>query len=157
MTEVNQTVSDQGITLSITDAYYDGIQISLSYILKLEQGIDAVDSLPHINLAHSRANLRSIDGSGSGTRKIIDNKHYAGIRSIYPSNKLPDAFYLSLSFDQIGDTEGSWQFRFPVSKKATDAASQVFTPDVTTTWDHTTVHVDQVILTPSSTAIQLTT
>ncbi|WP_301108588.1 DUF4179 domain-containing protein [Sporosarcina sp.] len=107
--EVEQTVTDQGISLTIKDVYYDGTRLSISYIQESPHPKD------HLGEFQLKADGQVINFSDSRTGKLLTETQFAGVMNIAPVEELPDSFELSMSLKEVGDVAGSWDFEVPVT------------------------------------------
>ncbi|WP_153732623.1 DUF4179 domain-containing protein [Sporosarcina obsidiansis] len=107
--EIEQTVTDKGISLTIKDVYYDGTRLSVSYIQESPHPKD------HLGEFQLKVDGKEINFSDSRTGKLLSDTQYAGILNIDPVENLPDSFDLHMALNEIGDVAGSWDFEIPVT------------------------------------------
>lgn len=107
---VNQTVKDNGITLSIKDVFYDGTRLSLGY------SHESLVSLGEVEQPDIQVNGKAINFSSSSSGKFISPQHYAGILDINPTEELPEEFIMKVTFSKVGLITGKWEFEFPVKQ-----------------------------------------
>ncbi|MBK3494926.1 DUF4179 domain-containing protein [Viridibacillus sp. YIM B01967] len=104
---VNITSTDQDITLTIQDVFYDGTRFSISYLQSDQQTLGELD----LKVNGKRINF----GDGRQGEKLT-NGQYAGILNIKTLEALPKSFDLSMDLKMIGETTGNWHFDVPVTK-----------------------------------------
>lgn len=147
VSNINQSVTDQGITLRILETMYDGSRLTVGYVQESPGGIQELDDVEYaIN-----GTPMHFPGSGSGSR--IDDHTYAGVLNITPEKELPDKFRLTVTVQRIGTTDGRWQFSFPVRKMA--SSNKVVIPMTTRTAGDLTLTVNKITFTPSATELNL--
>uniref|UniRef100_UPI001D139C4B DUF4179 domain-containing protein n=1 Tax=Alkalihalobacillus deserti TaxID=2879466 RepID=UPI001D139C4B len=115
ITELNQTFSYKGIDVSITNAYYDGAVVGVTFsvignVRTEEDG--SVQGLYEI-----------FDGKGgiSDSKELVymepsENGYIGHIQLSYPKTELPSETSFPLEFKSIGGKEGSWRFDVPINQ-----------------------------------------
>lgn len=106
--EIEQTVTDEGVSLTIKDVYYDGTRLSISYIQESAHPKD------HLGEFQLKADGQVINFSDSRTGKLLSETQFAGVMNIAPVEELPDSFELSMSLKEVGNVAGTWDFEVPV-------------------------------------------
>lgn len=155
-TKLNETITDNGVSLTITEAYFGGGRLAIGYKIdtdkvKLEsfekyQGIPLsfkalLDGERFTYMSDFEQSVK--DGAAFG---IIDMG--VGIES-----ELSEEPTLQLNVTEISGIKGSWNFTVPVSNKETLAATASFNPMVSTTWDKATFVVEKAEFTPAGSKI----
>jgi Family of unknown function (DUF5643)/Domain of unknown function (DUF4179) len=108
--DINRTVIDQNVSLTVKDIFYDGTRLSIGYVQKSTVEIDELE-LPDVKI-----NGQKINFSASTTGEYMSDNEYAGIINIDPTEELPSEFNLSLAFYKVGNINGEWLFEIPVEK-----------------------------------------
>ncbi|MGM8216428.1 DUF4179 domain-containing protein [Bacillaceae bacterium W0354] len=115
VTELNQTISDNGIDITITSVYYDGIYIGITFKAEGEGLNNNLDN--DYSFYHYIDNGVKIGWSGSNGDLIkVDNYYESAIQVQYPDEQLPKEFTIPITFENMGGVEGDWQFDIPVSQ-----------------------------------------
>lgn len=119
-TPIGQSDSDQGIRLTITDAYYVGSTVALSYAIDLDHDypFDGIHDDPLIDKLYINGKL--IRGWGSTQEaKKVDNLHLAGVGEIFLPEGINygEEITLDLIYDKIGTTHGKWKFSMNLTQK----------------------------------------
>jgi len=126
---IDQTVTDQKISLTVQDIFFDGTRLSLGFIQ------ENADMLGELTL---KVNGKEINfGDGRSGEELPDGQ-YAGVIDIKPTIELPDSFDLSIDINQIGEVKGTWNFEFPV-KKSKEVVKTFKSKETWTYKDHTFV------------------
>lgn len=152
VSDIQKTATDQGITVTITEVFYDGSQISVGYIL------ESSDTLPDL-LRQTKAikiNGETPEswGTGSASHHIDDHKAVGVIdfRIHQPlPETLPDTFQFDLTFLEIGNIKGEWPFSLQIVKN--DSSNQQIIPMQTKTYGDTTLLLEKVTFTVNSTEL----
>ncbi|GGB72268.1 DUF4179 domain-containing protein [Fictibacillus barbaricus] len=154
ITELNEVYSQNGIDVSITNAYYDGAVVGVTFsvngdIQKEEDG--TVQGFYEV-----------FDGSGgiSDSKELVymepsQNQFVGHIRLNYPKTQLPSDTTFPLEFKRIGEIEGNWRFDVPIKQLPfetieVDKESYDNQADVN-------VNFDSIVKGKASTAINYTT
>lgn len=146
-TEIGQRITEQGITLEVSEVMYDGSRLSIGYMQESQSGIQELSDVKY------EINGKQVHFPGSGTGSRIDDKTYAGVLNLWPEEELPDQFQLKMTVFRIGDTTGKWEFSFPVKKMA--STNKVVMPMMTKTYGSLTLTVKKITFTPSSTELDV--
>jgi len=120
---VNMTAEDQGIAMTITEVLYDGIRLSVGYVI--EGDGDLRPERPEMV-----ADGKSINFSSGARGDKVKDGMYAGLIDYKPTEPLPDQFTLKLEYRKMENwghkvdgiplgVDGTWTFTIPV-KKLTD-------------------------------------
>lgn len=108
--KVAQTDTDQNISLTIQDIFFDGTRLSISYIQEFP------NQLRHLGELKLKVDGKEINFGDSRTGEILSDNQYAGVINIRPTEELPDSFDLSIGLKEIGNVKGEWNFEIPVKK-----------------------------------------
>lgn len=145
---IGQTVTDQGIGLTIQDVYYDGTRLSVGYVQEFtgERG-----RLGELQL---KVNGKEINFGDGRTGKPLSDTQYAGVIDIAPVGELPDSFDLQIGLNEIGDVQGAWNFKIPVSKAKEDA--RTIESNQTVTYQDQTISINNVKIGAAGIKLSLT-
>jgi len=145
----DQTATDKGFSLTISEAFYDGSRLSIGYILRSSRSKSDWGALDMDVYVDGKKIAFSWNG-GSG--QVADDQTEILVTDIHPETPLPDRFTLTLDVHKIGQVEGSWKFSFPVTKMH---GSQTYTMTASRTYKDIKLTAKEVTLAPSSTRIVL--
>ncbi|MDQ0298085.1 hypothetical protein J2S78_000493 [Salibacterium salarium] len=115
---INQTSTDQNITLTIHDIYYFGNQFTYSYTLETEKDVNS-DVWEHRSVLGSfktEFDREWMNSNGSFWDKEVSDGKYVGYATINFRKALPPKGELTLTFPQLFNTKGNWEVRFPVKE-----------------------------------------
>ncbi|WP_171650940.1 DUF4179 domain-containing protein [Paenibacillus foliorum] len=147
VTEVNQTVTDQGITIKVSEVMYDDSRLTIGYVQESPDGIQELNNVAF------EINGKPFHYPSSGSGNRIDEHTYAGVINVSPEDELPGNFDLTMTVFRIGNTEGKWAFQFPVKKMTSH--NKAIMPMITKTHGDITLTVKKIIFTPSSTELDV--
>lgn len=167
MTEDYQkSVESNNIELTITETYFDGVNLSVGYKLKnnseeewqLPQKIGA--GATHFLLLRGGDHEFEINGSHiyggfSDEYEVIGPNEYEGILNLYP-HEFPEGnnFNLGLSFKEIQGVKGEWIFDIPVSKEKVQALQHSFFPNQIVNGLGGEITIKSVTFTPTGTELK---
>lgn len=149
--ELNQTYSSKDVDVTLTSAYYDGYLIGITFDVegKIKKSHDgnyyALYELFHGDpLADETKELTTLEKTEDG---------YKGhIQIVYPYKDLPKHSTIPVSFEEIGEKQGNWQFNVPVQQNPVEIVT--FDQKVSTDPEgNVEFKVDSVVLGKASTAI----
>lgn len=167
---INKSVTDKGITFTINEVLCDENTMMISYTIKSEGDIKKIVRSTKEVYENSRvgdaaffiSNYLKIDGEKpfigggpiSGNDKFLDDHTYVNSETIdFNNKKLPDVLNVDLDIENIFKIEGSWNFKFSVSKKEMLKDSKIFKPNTTVKFPDATVNIEKVAFTPINTYV----
>lgn len=155
---VKQSATDQGITLTISEALYDGTRISLGIIEETK------GSLPPLSNREQRYKSSSYQDK-QGTNWWVNNenvthvdaKQNIGVLNLQPVDDIQqsDSFTLHFEVRQIGTIKGKWAFTIPIKK--TDPNVKKLTPMITKNMNNTSLTLTSAAVSSRGTEIKLRT
>lgn len=156
---LNQSVKDQGITVSLKEAYYDRLNLSIGFAITFppsENGFQHIEKLSYEWAG--RTITRTFTTEEAKKDYLIHWRHvegntYYGTFQPYYFEEMPEEWTLKLVFQKIGGVDGTWQFDIPLSRKPTDAVTKVTEPGVSGQSRGIIFSIKQIIRTPSATRI----
>jgi hypothetical protein len=170
MTEDYQkSVESNNIELTITETYFDGVNLSVGY--KLKNNSDEEWQLPpkigagatHFLLLKGGNHEFEINGSRvyggfSDEYEVIGPNEYEGILNFYP-HEFPEGnnFTLGLSYTEIMGVNGEWVFDIPVSKKKVEELEHSFLPNQKVNGLGGEITIKSVTFTPTGTELKTET
>ena len=115
ITELHQEAKDNGFTVTISDAYFDGGAIGIRF------EINGDIQSNHSGDFTTMYEIFKGDSAITETTEIAylekTNTGYQGHLTLYyPAIQITDNFKVPLEFKQIGEQVGSWQFNIPVKQ-----------------------------------------
>lgn len=158
VSSIQQSATDHGITMTITDVLYGPSELSFGYIVTPGQS-----GYPHGGAVPL--------GSPDGMQFFIDGKQvhlqgiggdeatpygFKGMVTLTDDGTdviLPDSFNLQLEVHKIGNQQGTWTFSVPVSRHHMKP-EQTFLPMTTKQVDDETITVKEVQLYPPGGTIE---
>lgn len=115
LTPLNETVSDNGVQITLTSAYYDGLYMGISFKAEEEGEISKIKNDMVIDYDFYLFNDQGWSGSIGDLQKVDD--HFVSFIEIeYPDRQLPTDYTLPITFTNMGGVEGSWSFEVPVTQ-----------------------------------------
>lgn len=168
---INKSVTDNGITFTINEVLCDEKTMMISYTIKSENNIKSIVRSTKDVYENSRvgdaaffiSNYLTIDGKKSfgggpisGNDKFIDEHTYVNSEVIdFYNEELPDVLNVDLDIKNIFKIDGSWKFKFSVSKKEMLKDSKIFRPNTTIKFPDATVNIEKVVFTPINTYVDI--
>lgn len=145
-TPINQSVTINGVTISISEVFYDGLRLTVGLVQHSPDGIkEILEVEPVIN-----GKSEYFEGSSTDKANSTDKNTVASLVQFLPREKLlPDSFDLKLLVFLKGMENSRFEFDFQVSK--TSSGSRIVKPMVTKTYEDTTVTVQEIQMTPITT------
>ncbi|MGD8191344.1 DUF4179 domain-containing protein [Brevibacillus ginsengisoli] len=148
---VHYAVKDQGITLNITDVFYDGARMAIGYELQMENSVQEkeIPMIVESKIKGVKTDFMMVDSTAN--EKVGENV-YRGAITI-TSSSLPDNFTVNLAINNIAGKEGKWDVSVPVDKKSMARKIKELNPSVTATYKDYEIHVKKVMVSPVSTEV----
>ncbi|MDI2588541.1 DUF4179 domain-containing protein [Psychrobacillus sp. NEAU-3TGS] len=153
ITELNQTSNYKGVDVFITNAYYDGAVVGVTFTVKGNVRTEEDGSVQGF--------YEIFDGKGgiSDSKELVYmepsvNGYIGHIQLSYPKTELPSETSFPLEFKRIGGKEGSWRFDVPINQIPYETVNV----DKGTNDENAevNVHFDSIIQGKASTAINYT-
>ncbi|RDW17433.1 DUF4179 domain-containing protein [Oceanobacillus chungangensis] len=115
ITELNKTSSYKGVDVTITNAYYDGAVVGVTFSVNGDVRTDEDGRIQGF--------YKIFDGKDniSDSKEVVymepsDNGYIGHIQLSYPKTELPPETSFPLEFKRIGEKEGSWSFDVPINQ-----------------------------------------
>lgn len=125
LTIVGKTMTDKGIKVTISEVFYDGVRLSVGYVMEGNR-IGEIEELDFL------VNDTLINTGMSFTGSLINNNTYAGIITANPTNEFPKEFRLAIRIEKIGTARGHWVFEdITVINQSQNLNFTVITPMIT--------------------------
>ncbi|MED4784667.1 DUF4179 domain-containing protein [Brevibacillus choshinensis] len=156
---LNQTETDQGITVALKEAYYDRLNLSISFAVTFPPGGNGFQHIEKLNYNWGGQTItRTFTAEEAKNNYILHWRHvggntYYGTFQPLLTEEMPEEFSLQLRLQKIGGAEGTWSFEIPLSRKPTDEVTKVTEPKVSGQTSRYTLTVEQIVRTPSATRI----
>ncbi|NOU98678.1 DUF4179 domain-containing protein [Paenibacillus planticolens] len=119
--EVQQSVKDSNVKITISEVYYDGYDLTASYTMETDQSVKSVMTPYDIEFIINDRRIPAIAGYG----KLINDHQYAGVIQTYANDQLlkglSEQNEMNITIGKVGYTlangdivnkEGKWFFSF---------------------------------------------
>lgn len=121
LTEINETVEDQGVSMSITSIFYDGQYVGLTFKANGESLPNSIDGerTPESGYAYEmfdRTDETTWWGGSIGALTKQDNGFTGAMILENPKSDSVDSLTLPITFTNIAGVQGEWSFNLPVEK-----------------------------------------
>ncbi|CAM4192712.1 DUF4179 domain-containing protein [Lederbergia lenta] len=121
LTEINETVEDQGVSMSITSIFYDGQYIGLTFKAIGENLADSIggEVAPESGYAYEmfdRKDETTWWGGSMGALTKQDNGYTGAMILENPNTDSVDSLTLPITFTNIAGVQGEWSFNLSVEK-----------------------------------------
>lgn len=120
ITEINETVENNGVKMSITSIFYDGSYVGLTFKASGENLSDTFGGETGPESGYSYKMFDGKDESGwGGTMGALSKQgnDYVGAMILKnPTEKNPDELTLPITFTHMAGVQGEWSFNLPVEK-----------------------------------------
>lgn len=162
--ELNEVAKDKGITINFTEVYYDGIQLSVAYVIESDTpyrpGFMQLYEMPRVDFGINR---KSINTGGGGSFQTIGDNHYAGVMTFTPDEQLPDDFNLIIAINEMyawddgerTSVEGNWEVTVPVTKNTVDMVIHEFEHPIVKQYGETTITLKRVVFSPRAVVVEV--
>lgn len=156
---LDQSVNNQGITVSLKEAYYDRLNLSIGFVVTFppsENGFQHIEKLSYEWQGRTITRTFTTEEAKKSYllhwRHVEGNTYYGTFQSFF-FEELPEEWTLKLVLQKIGGVDGIWQFDIPLTRKPADAVTKVTEPGVSGQSRGFILSVKQIIRTPSTTRI----
>ncbi|MFC0216697.1 DUF4179 domain-containing protein [Paenibacillus chartarius] len=120
-TEVRQSVMDNDVKITISEVYYDGYELIVSYLMETAEPVKRGMTPYDIELGFNGLRIPATAGYGN----LINDHQYAGVIFTNPDDMLlkglPETFDMQITIGKVGyelangemvNKEGQWNFTF---------------------------------------------
>ncbi|NDI34446.1 DUF4179 domain-containing protein [Chengkuizengella sediminis] len=150
ISNINESVTDENITVSIIEVFNDGIDISVGYAIHSSKKFNSPHIFPDIEIKMDGKTASPVSFTSTGG--LIDDYTYVNVLTINTAQPPSEQFQLNLTFEKIGETKGDWEFSFPVTKEMSE--TKTILPMITKTYGDTTIIIEEVNFTLTATKIK---
>jgi Domain of unknown function (DUF4179) len=117
VTELNQAVTKNGVTVKLTSAYIDGSVVSITGYVndEVENGRNEEGEVSFdVNFEHNKGDKDPwLNGKSSDIRKVENGYHFQW-KMNYPHETFKENFTLPVTIHNINGIHGEWKFDIPV-------------------------------------------
>ncbi|MDQ0232598.1 DUF4179 domain-containing protein [Metabacillus malikii] len=120
VTELNQSITKNGVTVKMTSAYFDGSVVSITGFVndKVENGRNEKGEVSFdVNFEHNEGDHDPWLGGRSTDIKKVDNGYKFQWKMNYPYKTINENFTLPITIHNINGIEGEWNFNIPIQQK----------------------------------------
>ncbi|PFG04546.1 DUF4179 domain-containing protein [Bacillus sp. es.034] len=154
ISELNQTASSKGIDVSITNAYYDGAVVGVTF--KANGKMNTEEKTGEVAGFYE---IFDGDQGISDSKELVhmektDDGYIGHLQLSYPKSELPSDTTIPLEFKTIGGKEGNWRFDVPIKQLPYETLT--LDKNSSENLSGVNVHFDSIILGKASTAINYT-
>jgi hypothetical protein len=146
--QVNQTVKDKGISITLHEIMYDGTRLAVIYSYETDSKQKIESSFPIAKLMINGQQFIHYSGSVMPTDK--ENKF---LYECHLTAELPDHFDLNYEILSFGGIKGKWIFTVPIKK--IEGLHKKISPNGSVNSGNQTLIVNQVTFTPSTTNLKI--
>ncbi|GED59301.1 DUF4179 domain-containing protein [Brevibacillus formosus] len=161
ITAVNQSAVVNGITITVNEVFYDGIQLGIGYLIQMPETTEkaAAKEIAERIVLKDFTLAEPIDNTGAGWSsevKQMEDYLFAGVSIITLNGTWPDQFTMQAQLYDYQNAQSTWNLQLPVVKPFTKIDSKTLTPHISQTLrSNFAFQVKEVTLTPVSTTVVL--
>ncbi|KEI89532.1 hypothetical protein CF095_14865 [Clostridium botulinum] len=160
---VNKSVTDKGITLTINEVVCDDTELMIAYTIKAKDDIKKIveerkdgSSMPFSLFPYIKINDEEPGSSSDSDGKYLDGHTYINSDSIDIGDmNLKNRFNVDLNVKNIYGVTGNWNLKFSLSKDEISKHTKVFKPNIKVQFEDALVNVEKVSFTPINTIISV--
>jgi len=147
---VNQTVTDEGISITVDEVVCDSSTLSIGYTVISENKLSNINDFS----MDFKIDGNELNVGYGGSGRTLDDYTYVGITEMdIARKKIPDKFKFDLKVRARNVNTGKWNFKFAVSKEDIEKDSKIFKTDIKVQFEDSDIIINQVSFTPINTTI----
>ncbi|MFJ7747525.1 DUF4179 domain-containing protein [Peribacillus sp. NPDC097295] len=120
VTELNQSITENGVTVRLTKAYFDGNVVSITGFVdkSVEKGHNEKGEVSFdVNFEHNKGdNDPWLNGQSTDIRKVEGGYNFQW-KMEYPYKSIKDNFTLPITIHYINGIKGDWDFDIPIQQE----------------------------------------
>ncbi|WP_273129389.1 DUF4179 domain-containing protein [Metabacillus sp. HB246100] len=120
VTELNQSITKNGVTVKLTSAYFDGNMVSITGFVdeEVENGRNEKGEVSFdVNFEHNKGDQDPwLNGKSTDIRKV-DNGYKFQWKMVYPYQSFNESFTLPITIHNINGIKGEWNFNIPIQQE----------------------------------------
>jgi hypothetical protein len=119
VTELNQAITKNGVTVKLTSAYYDGSVVSITGFVgeEVENGRNEKGEVSFdVNFEHNKGVQDPWLNGKSTAIKKVDNGYNFQWKMEYPYKSFDENFTLPITIHNINGIKGEWNFNIPIQQ-----------------------------------------
>ncbi|GAF63289.1 hypothetical protein BTS2_0180 [Bacillus sp. TS-2] len=120
VTELNQSITDNGVTVQMTSAYFDGSKVSITGFVdeEVKNGQNEKDEVSFdVNFEHNEGEHDPwLNGKSTDIVKV-DNGYDFQWKMEYPYESFHENFTLPITIHNINGIKGEWSFNIPIQQE----------------------------------------
>lgn len=120
VTELNQSLTKNGVTVKLTSAYFDGNVVSITGFVdkSVEKGHNEKGEVSFdVNFEHNKGdNDPWLNGKSTDIRKVKGGYNFQW-KMEYPYKSIKDNFTLPITIHYINGIKGDWNFDIPIQQE----------------------------------------
>ncbi|WP_423801342.1 DUF4179 domain-containing protein [Neobacillus sp. SAB-20_R2A] len=120
VTELNQSLTKNGVTVKLTSAYFDGNVVSITGFVdeNVEKGGNEKGEVSFdMNFEHYKGDHDPWLRGGSNNIKKVKNGYNFQWKMDYPYKSLKENFTLPITIHNINGIKGEWNFEIPIQQE----------------------------------------
>lgn len=119
VTELNQAITKNGVTVKLTSAYFDGSVVSITGFVdeEVENGRNEKGEVSFdVNFEHNKGDRDPWLNGKSTDIKKVDNGYNFQWKMEYPYKSFNENFTLPITIHNINGIKGEWNFNIPIQQ-----------------------------------------
>jgi hypothetical protein len=120
VTELNQAITKNGVTVKLTSAYFDGSVVSITGFVdeEVENGRNEKGEVSFdVNFEHNKGDNDPWLRSKSNEIKKVENGYNFQWKMEYPYKSFNENFTLPITIHNINGIKGEWNFNIPIQQE----------------------------------------
>ncbi|WP_260289007.1 DUF4179 domain-containing protein [Peribacillus aracenensis] len=120
VTELNQSLTKNGVTVKLTSAYFDGNVVSITGFVDedVEKGHNEKGEVSFdVNFEHNKGDHDPWLNGKSNDIKKVENGYNFQWKMVYPYKSFKENFTLPITIHNINGIKGEWNFDIPIQQE----------------------------------------
>lgn len=155
VSEIQKTATDQGITLSLKEVFFDGSRLAIGYVLEMPPKYPAWKKVSPINFSATVNQKENLQYMSTIEENPIGANQYTGKIDMFIDIMGPaeSPLMMQLAIDEVHGVKGNWNFNFPLENEKVKHVTHTFKPQVTSKLQDVSVTLEEVAFTPATTQL----
>lgn len=157
--EINKSVTDQGINVTLTEMVNDATRLNIAAVFEFPEGVDGSGGIDTFTYSHPTEGAVSLESPHFWSWEAVKGKKntYTGIFSVPVSEDHPKQYDLHMKIEKLSGVQGNWEFNLLIDRSDKALGTEYVQTHQKHPFNGYTFTVEKLMLAPSAFAVTFKT